>query len=140
MSALGTFFRGLSRGLDGLRKFLHLFLLLLIFGFIFSALRVSIPKVPATAALIVAPEGQLVEQLSGDPLQRAFDEARGLGRAETLLWDLVDSVRASAKDKRIRVLVLDLDYLGGAGQPALEELARAIREFRAAGKQVISYG
>jgi protease-4 len=140
MNALGTFFRGLWRGLDGLRKFLHLLLLLLIFGFIFGALRVSIPKIPTTAALIVAPEGQLVEQLSGDPLQRAFEEAQGIGRAETLLWDVVDSVRAAANDKRIKVLVLDLDYLGGAGQPALEELARAIREFRASGKQVISYG
>ena len=59
---------------------------------------------------------------------------------ETLLWDLTDSIRAAAKDKRIPVLALDLEKFDGAGQPTLEELARAIREFRATGKKVIAYG
>jgi hypothetical protein len=55
---------GLWRGLDVLRKFLHLITLLVVFGFVFGALRVSLPVVPAKAALLVAPEGQLVEQMS----------------------------------------------------------------------------
>jgi protease-4 len=39
------------------------------------------------------------------------------------------------------VLVLDLDKMqDGAGQPELEELARAMRKFRASGKPVIAYG
>ena len=130
---------GLWRGLDGLRKFLHLITLLVIFGFVFGALRVSLPTVPAKAALLVAPEGELVEQMSGDPLERALQEARGQSRPETLLWDLVDSIRAAAKDKRIAVLAIDLEKLDGAGQPTLEELAKAIREFRASGKKVIAY-
>jgi protease-4 len=131
---------GLWRGLDVLRKFLHLIVLLVVFGFVFGALRVSLPTVPAKAALLVAPEGQLVEQLTGDPLGRAFEEARGQGRPETLLWDVVDSIRAAAKDKRIAVLAIDLEKFDGAGQPTLEEFARAVREFRATGKKVISYG
>ncbi|TLY77328.1 MAG: signal peptide peptidase SppA [Gammaproteobacteria bacterium] len=131
---------GLWRGLDGLRKFLHLLLLLVVFGFVVGALRVSMPSVPAKAALLVVPEGTLVEQLSGDPFERALDEARGQGRSETLLWDLTDSIRAAAKDKRIAVLAVDLEKFEGAGQPTLEELARAIREFRAAGKKVVAYG
>src|SRR5512140_1942024 len=95
---------GLWRGLDVLRRFLHLILLLVVFGFVFGALRVSLPSVPAKAALLVAPEGNLVEQMSGDPLERAIQEARGQGRPESLLWDLVGSIRAAAKDKRIAVL------------------------------------
>ncbi|TLY61181.1 MAG: signal peptide peptidase SppA, partial [Gammaproteobacteria bacterium] len=140
MSLLRAILYGLWRGLDGLRKFLHLLLLLVVFGFVVGALRVSMPSVPAKAALLVAPEGTLVEQLSGDPFERALDEARGQGRSETLLWDLTDSIRAAAKDKRIAVLAVDLEKFEGAGQPTLEELARAIREFRAAGKKVVAYG
>jgi protease-4 len=131
---------GLWRGLDVLRKFLHLITLLVVFGFVFGALRVSLPVVPAKAALLVAPEGQLVEQMSGDPLERALQEARGQSRPETLLWDVVDSIRAASKDKRIAVLAIDLEKFDGAGQPTLEEFAKAIREFRATGKKVISYG
>ncbi len=140
MSLLRAILYGLWRGLDGLRKFLHLLLLLVVFGFVVGALRVSMPSVPAKAALLVAPEGTLVEQLSGDPFERAIGEARGQGRSETLLWDLTDSIRAAAKDKRIAVLAVDLEKFEGAGQPTLEELARAIREFRAAGKKVVAYG
>jgi protease-4 len=140
MRAIGAIFLTIGRGLDWVRRFLHLILLLLIFGFVIGALRVSIPKVPSKAALVIAPEGQIVDQLSGDPIQRAVAQARGQGRSETLLWDLTDSIRAAAKDKRIPVLVIDTEYFEGAGQPTLEELARAIREFRATGKKVIAYG
>ncbi|HEY6483731.1 MAG TPA: signal peptide peptidase SppA [Steroidobacteraceae bacterium] len=128
------------RTLDVLRRFLHLILLLALCGFVFGALRVSLPSVPAKAALLVSPQGVLVEQLSGDPLERAVQEARGQGQPETLLWDLTDSIRTAAHDKRIPVLVLDLEHLDAAGQPELEELARAIREFRATGKKVVAFG
>jgi protease IV len=90
--------------------------------------------------LLVAPEGQLVEQLTGEPVQRAFQEARGEERAETLLWDLTDAIRAAASDSRIRVLALDLEKFETGTQPSLEELAAALREFRASGKKIIAYG
>ena len=68
-----TFFSGLWRALDGLRKVLHLIVLLVIFGIIIGILRGSVPLVPSKAALVVAPEGPLVEQLAGDPRQRALE-------------------------------------------------------------------
>ena len=140
MNFLRSIVYGLWRGLDVLRRFLHLLVLLLVFGFVIGALRGSVPTVPAKAALLIAPEGQIVEQSTGDPLERAVQEARGQGHAETLLWDLTDSIRAAAKDKRIPVVAIDLEKFDGAGQPTLEELAKAIREFRATGKKVIAYG
>jgi protease-4 len=140
MGRVRSIFSALLRGLDGLRKFLHLIILLIVFGFVFGALHVSVPKVPAKAALLIVPEGQLVEQLSGAPLERAVQEARGDGKPETLLWDLTDAIRAAAKDKRIPVLAIDLEHFDGAGQPTLEELAHAIREFRATGKKVVAFG
>lgn len=140
MGAIGAIFAVIWRILDGLRRFLHLLLLLIIFGFVIGALRGTIPSIPSKAALVVAPEGEIVEQLAGDPIERAINEARGQGRAETLLWDLTDAIRAAAKDKRIPVLVLDLEHFEGAGLPTLEELARAIGDFRKSGKKVVVYG
>ena len=140
MRLLRAILFGLWRGLDGLRKFLHLLLLLIFFGFLIGLAHVSVPNVPAKAALLIEPEGRLVEQMSGDPLERAVQDARGQGRPETLLWDLTDSIRAAAKDRRIPVLAIDLEKFDGGGQPSLEELALAIREFRATGKKVIAYG
>jgi protease IV len=140
MNFLRSILYGLWRGLDVLRRFLHLVVLLVVFGFVVGALRGSVPTVPLKAALLVAPEGEIVEQASGDPLERAVQEARGQGHAETLLWDLTDSIRSAAKDKRIPVLAIDLEKFDGAGQPTLEELARVLREFRATGKKVIAYG
>lgn len=134
------FFGGLWRVLDGVRRFLHLVLLLALFGFIAGALRTSIPKLPDQAALLLQPEGAIVEQLSGDPIQRAFDEAQGGGRSETLLWDLVDAIDAAKDDDRIKALVLDLQYLGGGGQPTMEELTHSIAAFRKTGKKVIALG
>ncbi len=135
-----SFFSGLWRGLDALRRALHLILLLVIFGLFFGLVRSSVPVVPSKAALLIAPEGPLVEQLSGNARARALDEALGTERPEALLWDLTDAIRAAAGDKRIAVLVLDLDKLEQANQPSLAELAAAIREFRASGKKVIAYG
>ena len=141
MSTLRAILGGIWRGLDGLRKILHLILLIVVFGTIVWAVSSSAPSVPDRAALVVQPEGRIVEQLSGDAVQRAIENAQGQAHRETLLWDLVDAIRGAATDSRIRVLVLDLDKMeDGAGQPALEELASAIRKFRASGKPVIAYG
>jgi protease IV len=139
-TTLRAILSGIWRGLDGLRRVLHLILLIVIFGLILWAVSSSLPGVPDRAALVVQPQGSLVEQLSGDPVQRAVENAQGQQRSETLLWDLVDAIRGAATDKHIRVLVLDLDKMRGAGQPMLEELARAIQKFRASGKPVIAYG
>jgi protease-4 len=130
----------LFRGLDGLRKTLHLLLLLVIFGFLFGALQGSVPKIPSDAALVLRPEGEIVEQLSGDPLQLAIAEARGLGRDETLLRDLVDALHAAKGDPRIKTVVLEFDSMAGAGQPTLDEFARAVADFRKSGKKVIASG
>jgi protease IV len=133
------FFRGLWRGLDGLRRILHLILLLLIFGFIVGALRGTLPRLPNSAALVIQPYGEIVEQLASDPIRRAFDEASGQGETQTLLWDLTDAINAAAKDNRVKALVLQLDYMSGAGQPTLEEVARALKAFRATGKKVVAH-
>ena len=90
-----AFFASVFRLLNHVRRTLHLILLLVIFGFAFGALRTSIPSLPAKAALVIEPEGEIVEQLSGAPLERALAQARGTGNVETLLRDMVEAVRAA---------------------------------------------
>jgi protease-4 len=140
MGFIRSFFQILWRGLDGLRKFLHLLVLLVIFGLLAGVLRTSIPHLPAEAALVIRPQGELVEQLSGDPVNRALDQAQGQGHAETLLRDVTEAIRAARTDKRIKAIVLELDQFAGGGQPELEEVVRALAEFRESGKKVVAYG
>jgi protease-4 len=136
---IGRFFMVLWRGLDAARKFLHLVLLLVIFGFIVGALSTSIPRIADHSALVIAPKGEIVEQLSGDPIDQAIARVQGDRQEETLVWDLVDAVRAAKQDARIRAIVLDLDDMRGGGQPTLAELTSAIKDFRSSGKKVVAH-
>lgn len=136
---IGRIVGGIWRGLDGLRKFLHLLLLLLIFGFVVGALRTSIPHIADQSALVIAPKGEIVEQLTGDPIEQALARAQGKGQSETLLWDLVDVLQAAKDDARIKAVVLDLEEMTGGGQPTLAEFTAALRDFRSSGKKVVAH-
>ena len=96
------------------------------------------PKVPAKAALVIGPEGRLVEQLSGEPVQRAIAKLTGRARPETLLKDVLDGIHLAKDDDRIQALYLDLDQFGGGGLSKLQAVAKAIQDFRGAGKKVIA--
>ncbi len=131
------FFALVWRMLEGVRKVLHLILLLVIFGFLLAALHTSVPKVPKIAALVIAPEGELVEQLSGDPVRRAFGQASGGPAPETLLRDVIDAIEAAKSDERIKLIVLDLGNLETSGLSKLQEVGAALRDFKGAGKRVV---
>jgi len=136
-AAMKGFFALVWRMLEGVRKVLHLVLLLVIFGFVLAALHTSIPIVPRSAALVISPEGELVEQLSSDPLRRAFGQASGGPAPETLLKDVIDAVESAKNDSRIKLIVLDLGNLGTSGLSKLQEIGAALRDFRSAGKRVV---
>ncbi|HKS55468.1 MAG TPA: signal peptide peptidase SppA [Steroidobacteraceae bacterium] len=140
MKPIVNFFTFVWRALDALRKVMHLVVLLVTFLLIFAALSPSIPIVPHKAALVIAPQGTLVEQLAGDPFDRAIAELYGQQRAETLVRDLTDAIEAAKTDKRIEVLVLDLGHMSGGGVAKLEEVSAAVRDFRTSGKKVIAFG
>jgi len=140
MHTLGRFLYGIWLGLDVLRRSLELVLLLALLGIVIGALRQSTPRLPEKAALVVHPSGDIVEQLSGEPIERALSEAQGQGTPQTLLWDLTTAIRAAATDARIVVLVIETDDMGSAGQAKLEELAAAIAAFRHSGKKIIAHG
>ncbi|HRN60195.1 MAG TPA: signal peptide peptidase SppA [Chiayiivirga sp.] len=97
------------------------------------------PKLPERSALVIAPQGQVVEQFSADPFERALSKAMNQPLPETQLRDLVRALEAAATDSRIERVVIRPDQMTGIGFAALEELARAVTEFRKSGKQLVAY-
>jgi hypothetical protein len=71
------FVSAIWRGLDRLRRLLHLILLLGLFLLILVSAFGERVLIPGTAALVIAPRGTLVDQLSGDALDRALARAQG---------------------------------------------------------------
>jgi protease-4 len=126
--------------LDGLRRVLHLILLLALFAVIMAGIAGPPVQVPSRAALVVDPEGELVEQLAGDPIDRALGELQGDGVRQVLVQDVVDSLEAAAGDDRIEAVVLRLEGMDAGGLPKLQAVARALRKVQAAGKKVVALG
>jgi protease-4 len=133
------FFRAVWRGVNGLRKLLHLVLLLFIFMLFFGVMSGEAPPIlPQKAALVVQPVGALVEQLSGNPYDRALAELIGDSRPETLVQDIVDALDEAKDDARIGAVHLELSSLVSAGFDKLERVAAAIESFKESGKPVIA--
>jgi len=140
LRGIGLILRFIWRALDGVRKVLHLVLLLCLFLIFISAVNPTIPLVPAKGALVIAPQGTLVEELSGDPISRRLGHATGDLEDETLLRDLTEALSRAKDDKRITMVVLDLTGLTGGGLAKLRELGFSLEEFRKSGKRIIALG
>ena len=139
-STLSGLFALVWRILDGVRKALHLVLLLIVFGFVLALLHNAVPKLPGAAALVLAPEGALVEELSTDAVSRAIGEASGGPSPETSLPDVLESIAAAKTDPHIKLILLDVGALDASGLSKLQEVGAALRDFRASGKRVVAVG
>jgi protease-4 len=91
------------------------------------------------SVLLLQPRGQLVEQYTIEPLQRALTGLSGEAPKQVQLRDLVGAIDAAAKDPRITRIVLDPSRLRSGGFAALREVGAALDRFRAAGKPVIAW-
>ena len=133
------FFGAIWRGFNSLRKVLHLLLLLFIFMLFFGVLSGEAPPIlPERAALVIQPSGALVEQLDGDPYDRAVAELMDEAQPQTLVQDVVDALEHARTDDRIAAVHLELSALTSAGIDKLERIAVAINAFRETGKPVIA--
>ncbi|MGH8223158.1 MAG: S49 family peptidase, partial [Woeseiaceae bacterium] len=137
-SAAKSVFSIIWTAFDGLRKVLHLLLLLFIFGVVFGALSSSTPLLPRESALLIKPMGSLVEEYEGDPYERAIAELLGEAEPQTLVIDVVDGLRFARDDERIKGVVLDLSGLGGSGLSKLQRVGEALDDFRESGKPVVA--
>lgn len=110
-------------------------LLFLVLGLLISPR----PQVPGSTVLVVNPYGTIVEQLSAGGLGNAAGKIFGLDAGpETLLKDVVDAIDMARNDNRVKVLLLDLNSLGGAGLSKLQDIKDAILRFKKNGKKVIA--
>ena len=136
---MARFLSALWSGADGLRKVLHLVLLLFVFMVFFGAISGSVPPaIPKKAALVIQPYGFLVEQLEGNPLDRALADLAGDGKPQTLVQDIVDALEYAKDDERIELVYFELSNVLGAGLSKLQHVATAIADFKSSGKKVIA--
>ena len=137
-SLFGRIISGIWSGIDGFRKLLHLLLLLFLFAIFVGALSGTAPLLPERAALLIQPVGAIVEELEGDPFDRALAELLDEAQPQTVLQDIVDALEYARDDDRIGAVHIELSTLGPAGLPKLQRIARAIEDFKQSGKPVIA--
>ncbi|NQV86860.1 MAG: signal peptide peptidase SppA, partial [Woeseiaceae bacterium] len=135
---LARLFTSIWRGLDGIRKVLHLLLLVMLFLVVFGALSGPPSLIPQKAALLIQPAGPLVDQLDGDPYDRALAQLLGDAPPQTLVQDVVDALAFAKTDDRITAVHLELSLLGGGGLSKLRRIGAAIEDFKESGKPVIA--
>ncbi len=115
-------------------------LLLVLLGFVAARQSGAVKPLADRTTLVIAPEGKLVEQFSADPvsraLARAVDDKSG---EEVQLRDLVRVIEAAKADKKVERVVLELDKLQPSGFASLREVAAALADLRASGKQVLAF-
>ncbi|MBN8225257.1 MAG: signal peptide peptidase SppA [Xanthomonadales bacterium] len=145
---VARFFVGLWDVMNFTRR---LILNLLFFGLLFLVLvaflvavgkgRSGVAPMHERTTLVIAPEGRLVEQFSTDPLSRALARALGDTSAEEVqLRDLLRAIEAARDDKHVERVLLQLDGLQPSGMASMREVAAALGELRASGKQVVAFG
>ncbi len=95
--------------------------------------------VPDKAALVIAPEGTIVEQTTQSASFEALFGPNDVA-GETRYQDLIDALDTAKSDNRIAVVVLDLEHLSGVSPAHLSGLGDAISEAKAAGKEIVAVG
>ena len=134
--------RGINRfwkGVTVLRQvffnLLFIALVVLVVAFLLSGTE---DRFPPGSALVLAPQGKIVEQSTETLLiDRFYGTTTG---AETVLRDLTDGIDAAGNDPKIKILVLDLEKLEGAGISQLQEIGEAFKRFKAKGKTIVAFG
>jgi len=135
-----TFFATLFRWLDRIRRIVINGLFALILLLIIVALFAERPQVPDNAALIIDPEGSIVEETEyPDAASIPFDFGIASPH-QTQLHDLIRSIGHAAGDDHIRMLVLKLDQMQTVPLERMQVIRKAIESFKASGKMVIAIG
>ena len=129
---IGGFWRGLTVCRVAIGNLIFLAVIIFLFSIIFYD---SEKDLPEEAALVLSLQGDLVIQKTETVLSgRLFGEST---QQETLLKDVIDAIDHAQSDKRIQVLVLDLQDMRAAGISKLQYIGEALTRFKTSGKQII---
>ena len=131
--------RGFWQGLSACRVIVgNLIFLALIVLFLSILFYDGQKDLPDQAALILAPQGDIVIQKTETMLSsRLMGEA---SRKETLLKDIIDVIDHAKDDQRVKVLVLDLHDMGNAATSKLADIGEALKRFKTSGKPIYASG
>lgn len=97
--------------------------------------------VPQNSALVLNISGDIVEQKHAiDPMDAFITEAleEKEKNPEVLLSDVLDVIERAKNDKRIKIIVLQLQGVKRTGLSKLQNIAQALKTFKASGKKVIA--
>ncbi|MDX1459438.1 MAG: signal peptide peptidase SppA [Xanthomonadales bacterium] len=132
--------RGFWRIVNGARiVFLNVLFLLFLYLLYLAVMRPAEPlTMRGDTTLVLRPYGNVVEQYSTSPLDRALAQATDQAPIETRLRDLLEAIDRAGRDSRISQMVIDTDYLWNIGLSSLQDLEHAINQFKATGKPVIA--
>ena len=111
-----------------------LIVLVAILGSIFSGS--ELPELEGKA-LVVDPQGPIVEQVSGslDPLSGVLNGSSTSGvNARNVLFAL----KTAKEDERIEHIILKLDHIDGTGQTVLYDVGQALQELKDSGKNIVA--
>jgi protease IV len=140
-SSIRRLFRGIGRGITTTRVFATNLLFVVIVFLVLMAVISGGAKltVPDKGALVIAPEGTIVEQTTQSAPFEALLGGNDIA-GETRYQDLIDSLDAAKSDARIAVIVLDLEHLTGVSPAHLSGLGDALAAAKSAGKEIVSVG
>lgn len=97
-----------------------------------AAFRGSAPTIADNSVLTLHVAGSLPDYVPDDPLRKFF------GGNEQSLTSLIGQFKKAKVDKRIKMILLEID-MSGAGWGKSEEIRDAIADFRSSGKPVYAY-
>jgi len=138
-SFLVRFALGIWHFINGSRKvFLNLLFLLFVYLVFVAVQPPETFRLKPDSTLVIRPYGNVVEQYTTTPLDRALQEATGQERSETRLRDMLEAIHRAAGDDDITQLVIDPNYMWSIGLAALKDLGHALDAFRSTGKSVIA--
>lgn len=145
IKGFGKLVVGLLLLLQGLVGLVVLLLVLGLFGAAMNnAGSKDVVKVPQDAALVLNPEGVLVEQAEVvDPFEEVIGEAFGSNEpSQVEVHDLVRVIRKAKDDDRIKSIVLDLGklYVPSFSASKMHYIAAELDAFKAADKEIIAVG
>ena len=136
------FFGGIWNTVNFARRLVFNILFLLVLFVLLVAILANpgVQPLQEKTALVLDMNGVLVEQFTSAPVDRVVNQATGQAQPEIQLRDALHAIEAAKDDARIDRIVLLTDGFNAAGFAAMRDLAAALRDFRASGKQIVAFG
>lgn len=132
--------RGTWRTVDLSRRLLVNLLFLLVIFVVIALLMEDKPVALAErTVLVVSPVGNIVEQYTRSPMDQFTDRLFDREVPETRLRDIIDAIAKAKRDPKIDRLLIWPDGVLSVGVSQLQEIARAVDDFKESGKPVHAY-